>query len=138
MNPRCIYITEFDRQRLEECLAVAGEFQYRDRSDLKKLTEELKRCETVDSKDVSPTVVTMNSRVKLKDLDNGEIMEYTLSFPKEADIEKGRISVTSPIGTAILGYSVGDTIEWMVPAGKRRIMIEELVYQPEAAGDFHL
>ena len=59
-------------------------------------------------------------------------------FPKEADIDRGRLSVISPVGTAILGYTEGDTIEWKVPSGKRRIKIEKVLYQPEAAGDYHL
>ena len=138
MQQRSISITQFDRKRLDELLAVAEEFNYRDRSDLKRLAEELNHGRLVDSRDVSPTVVTMNSRVRLRDLDTNEVMEYTLVFPKDAAIERGRISVISPIGTAILGYSFGDTIEWTVPAGKRRITIEALLYQPEAAGDYHL
>ncbi len=73
-----------------------------------------------------------------EEMRRGETSEYTLVFPKDADIESGRISVMSPIGTAILGYSVGDAIEWTVPAGTRRIRIEAVPYQPEAAGDYHL
>jgi len=138
MQDRSVSITQFDLKRLEELLAVAGEFNYRDRKDLKRLLEELRRGELVDSREVASTVVTMNSRVRLRDLDTDEQMEYTLVFPKDSDIETGRISVMSPIGTAILGYSVGDTIEWTVPAGKRRIKVEALPYQPEAAEDYHL
>ena len=138
MTKRSISITQFDRARLEELLTVAGEFSYRDRNDLQLLAEELRRGRLVASRDVAPTVVTMNSRVRLRDLDTDDQMEYTLVFPKDADIETGKLSVMSPIGTAILGYSVGDEIEWTVPAGKRRIQIEALLYQPEAAGDYHL
>lgn len=138
MERRSISITQFDRKRLAELMAVADEFNYRDRTDLKRLAEELEHGTLVDPKDVAPTVVTMNSRVLLRDLETGETSEYTLVFPKDADIESGRISVMSPIGTAILGYSVGDAIEWTVPAGTRRIRIEAVPYQPEAAGDYHL
>ncbi len=138
MERRSISITQFDRKRLSELMAVADEFNYRDRTDLKRLAEELEHGTLVDSRDVSPTVVTMNSRVLLRDLETGETSEYTLVFPKDADIESGRISVMSPLGTAILGSSVGDTIEWAVPAGTRRIRIEAVPYQPEAAGDYHL
>jgi len=138
MQQRSISITQFDRERLDELLAVAGEFNYRDWGDLNRLAEELRRGQIVGSQTVAPTVVTMNSRVRLRDLDTDEVMQYTLLFPKDSDIETDRISVISPIGTAILGYSVGDTIEWTVPAGKRRIKIEALLYQPEAAGNYHL
>jgi regulator of nucleoside diphosphate kinase len=43
----------------------------------------------------------------------------------------------APIGTAVLGYRLGDTIEWKVPAGLKKFKVEEIVYQPEAAGDYH-
>jgi regulator of nucleoside diphosphate kinase len=59
-------------------------------------------------------------------------------FPSEADSEQGKISVLAPVGTALLGYRVGDTVEWVVPGGLRRLKIERILYQPEAAGDYHL
>jgi regulator of nucleoside diphosphate kinase len=80
----------------------------------------------------------MNSRLRFVDLDDGDFTEVTLVFPAHADIASGKLSILSPIGTALLGYSEGDKIEWNVPAGKRRIQIEKILYQPEAAGDLHL
>lgn len=138
MAERKIHITEFDRARLEELLAVAGEFGGRDRGDLEALAEELGRAEIVSSRAVPADVVTMNSKVVLRDLDNDETMTWVLVFPKDADVDAGRISVLAPMGTSILGYACGDVIEWPVPSGTRRIRIEQVLYQPEAAGDFHL
>jgi regulator of nucleoside diphosphate kinase len=63
-------------------------------------------------------------------------MTIQLVFPGEADYEEGRISTMAPIGTALIGYGAGDTVEWEVPAGIRRLKIEEILYQPEAAGQF--
>lgn len=134
---RTICITEADRKRLKELIGVVREFGSQTRKDLEKLAQELARAEVVDSKDVHPDVVTMNSRVILRDVDTGEEMNYALVFPKDANIETGAISILAPIGTAILGYSKGDIIEWSVPAGIRRIRIEQIVYQPEASGHFH-
>jgi regulator of nucleoside diphosphate kinase len=65
-------------------------------------------------------------------------MTYTLVFPSEADIKQRKISILAPIGTAILGYQVGDTVIWQVPAKQRRIKIHRILYQPEASGDYHL
>ena len=138
MAARVIYITESDFERLEQLLTVAGEPRYPDRADLTQLEEELDRAHIVDSKEIPPSVVTMNSQVKVQDLDTNEHMLFTLVFPKDANIDAGKLSVLSPIGTAILGYSAGDTIEWPVPGGTRRIKIEQILYQPEAAGDYHL
>ncbi|HSV27617.1 MAG TPA: nucleoside diphosphate kinase regulator, partial [Sedimentisphaerales bacterium] len=99
---------------------------------------ELKRAKVVPSTKIPSNVVTMNSKVLLRDMNTLETTEYTLVFPKDANIEAGAISVLAPIGTAILGYREGDSVEWAVPAGVRRIQIEKVLYQPEAAGDYHL
>lgn len=69
---------------------------------------------------------------------SGESNTYSLVFPTEADFAEGKISVLAPIGTAILGYRQGDTIEWPVPSGLCKLKVEEIVYQPEAAGDSDL
>ena len=138
MKERQIYITEFDKSRLEELIAVAEEFGDHSRSDLESLAGELDQAEVVSSQDVPPDVVTMNSKVVLRDLTTSEKMTYVLVFPADANIDEGAISVLAPVGTAILGYAKGDVVEWRVPSGIRRISIEEVIYQPEAAGDFHL
>jgi regulator of nucleoside diphosphate kinase len=138
MKPRNICITANDKTRLEELLGVAKQFSDKAKSDLAGLSQELARAEIVPSNEVPPEVVTMNSRVILQDLDTDEESEYTLVFPKDADVDAGAISVLAPIGTAILGYSKGDAVEWPVPDGIRRIRIKEILYQPESAGHFHL
>ncbi len=133
---RSVFITAFDKTRLEELIAVAGEFGAHRRQDLTTLQAELARATVVDPQEVPPDVVTMNSKVLLRDLDSNDAMRYTLVFPNDADIDIGAISILAPIGTAILGYREGDTVEWTVPSGTRHLKIEKLVYQPEAAGDF--
>lgn len=138
MKGREIFITQNDRDRLEELIDVAEEFDDQNRQDLQGLQEELDRAKIVKPAKVPPGVVTMNSRVLLRDVDTSEEMTYTLVFPKDADIDTGAISVLAPVGTAILGYSEGDVVEWKVPSGRRRISIEKILYQPEAAGDYHL
>ena len=138
MNTKTIYITEFDIERLEELMDGAKKNYLRDIDDLNKLEEELEKFQIVDSREIPPDVVTLNSRVRLRDLDADREMIVTLVFPRSANLAEGRLSVASPIGTAILGYAAGDTIEWQVRAGTKRIRIEEVLYQPEAAGDFHL
>lgn len=138
MSARTIFITEFDKTRLMELLGVAGDFGRRDRKDLDALAEEMKKAQVVASKEIPPDTVTMNSKVVLRDLETNEKMTYVLVFPKDADIDTGRISVLAPVGTSILGYAKGDVVEWAVPSGIRRLRIEKVLYQPEAAGDFHL
>ncbi len=134
-----IYITELDRQRLEKLIELAGELSRRaNHLYLARLEEELERAETVAPERVPADVITMRSRVRLRDLDTGGEMVYTLVFPSEAKFDEGKISVLAPIGTAMLGYRVGSRIEWQVPSGLRRLKVEEILYQPEAAGDYNL
>ncbi len=138
MRKRAIHITDFDMQRLRQLLEGTHIWNRKDRAYLEKLEEELDRAVLVSSKEVPPDVVTMNSRVQLVDLESGEAMEYTLVFPQDADLAQGKISVLAPIGTAMLGYRVGDVFSWQVPSGERRIKVEAILYQPEAAGDYDL
>ena len=138
MKPRKIFITKFDKERLEELISVVDAFGKNGREDLTALKTELSRAKIVPSIKVPSDIITMNTRVILYDMDTSKQMTYTLVFPRDANIDEGKISVLAPLGTAILGYSVGETVEWQVPAGKRHIRIEKILYQPEASGDFHL
>lgn len=135
---RTIYITSFDMLRLEELLEVASDFSARDNKHLDELTRELLRAEVVDSKSIPADVITMNSKVHLLDMDTKEEKTYTLVFPSDANIDENKISILAPIGTAMLGYHIGDTIKWHVPAGIRRLQVTDILYQPESAGDYHL
>ena len=133
-----IYITALDRQRLEKLIEIAEERDGGgDREYLRKLEQELDRAETVATEEVPGDVITMRSRVRLSDLNTNEDVIYTLVFPTEADFSKGKISILAPIGTAMLGYREGSVIEWQVPSGLRRLKVEEILYQPEAAGDYN-
>jgi len=104
---------------------------------LEELDEELDRAESMVPQEIPHDVITMNSRFRLRNTDTDEESEYTLVFPGDADSSKGKISILAPIGTAVLGYKVGDAIEWEVPAGRKQFKVEEIMYQPEAAGDYH-
>ena len=138
MKKRRLYITAFDRKRLMKLIEDNVNYNNPDKNYLKELEKELNQGKIVEPKDIPKDVITMNSMVRLKDLDSGEEMTYTLVFPNMADISNNKISILAPIGTALIGYRVGDIIEWEVPAGLRRLKVEELLYQPEAAGDYHL
>ena len=125
MARKSIIITQYDKTRLKNII----------NDDLRK---ELNRAQVVDPKDIPNDVITMNSKFKLKDLDSGEEMIYTLVFPENADIYKNKISIYAPMGIALIGYRVGDIIKWQVPGGILRIEVLEIIYQPEASGDFNL
>jgi regulator of nucleoside diphosphate kinase len=131
---RLIRVTRADLELLERVIeARRGGFQ-RDQAHLEALEEELDRAEVVNAAEIPPDVVTMRSRVRVKDLRNGEETVYTLVFPGEANVSLGRLSILAPIGTALLGYRQGDVVEWPVPGGTRRLQVAEVLYPPEAAG----
>jgi regulator of nucleoside diphosphate kinase len=132
-----IRVTRFDKTRLMDLLRSL-DAAHENRDDIEELERELARGTEVESTEVEPDVVTMNSTVRVTDLDTNTSHLYSIVFPADADFEKGRISILSPLGTALLGYRAGDVVTWEMPRGTRRLRIEELVYQPEAAGDFHL
>ncbi|MGV8084142.1 MAG: nucleoside diphosphate kinase regulator [Coriobacteriia bacterium] len=136
MDSRRLIITKYDRDRL--VALIHGLEGPKARQDLKTLLGELNRAQIVAPEEVPADVVTMNSKVTLVDAETSERMGVTLVFPPDADAAAGRISVLAPIGTAIIGYREGDTIEWPVPSGLRRLRIEKVDYQPEASGDMTL
>jgi len=133
-NNRTIYITAADMAKLRALVAN----QKNSREDLKTLSAELDRAQVVVPKEVPRDVITMNSKAQLRELLTNDVMTYTLVFPDLADYEARRISVLAPIGTAMLGQREGDEFEWRVPAGPVRLRVEKVIYQPEAAGHFHL
>ncbi len=135
---RQIFITEVDKNRLQKLIDEVKEFTPGNKGYLENLERELSRALVVDSKMVPPDVITMNSKVVLKDLESGEEMTYTLVYPADAELLEDKVSVMAPIGTAILGYSVGNVIDWEVPGGMVQLRVESILYQPEAAGDLDL
>jgi regulator of nucleoside diphosphate kinase len=90
---------------------------------LQRLRRELARAVVLEPALIPPTVVGLNSRVRLQDLDTREIEEYTLVSPDKADADQGRLSLLAPIGAALLGYREGDEIEWPTPGGVRRLQL---------------
>jgi regulator of nucleoside diphosphate kinase len=134
MSDRNIYVTSDDRKRLQALLSRPTDAM--DRDDVSDLVAEVQRAVVVPASEIPPDVITMNSRARLLDLDQLTTLELTVVYPEDADFAEGRISVVAPIGAAMLGYRVGDEIEWVVPSGPRRLRVEAILYQPEAAGDF--
>lgn len=128
-----ITLSSRDFDRLDAMLRQAP-----DTAVLEGLRAELERATVVEPGDLPKGVVSMNSVVRLADVDDGEEMTLTLVYPRDAG-KAGTVSVFAPVGSALLGLSVGQQIDWPMP-GKhsRRLRVLEVEYQPEAAGDFHL
>jgi regulator of nucleoside diphosphate kinase len=137
MNGKTAVITEADFDKLSGLVrSRQGRASYGPL--VTALEQELGRREVVAPMQVAKGVITMNSRVRVCDLESNERETYTLVYPQEANIDEGFLSVLAPLGTALLGAKVGDEVEVSAPAGLRRIKVERILYQPEAAGDYHL
>jgi regulator of nucleoside diphosphate kinase len=122
-----ITITETDALRLRRLLDSRAAHQETDAESLRRLERELDRARTVPRSELPADVIAMNSTVELEDLEDGEVLTFTLVYPENADAASGRISVLAPLGMAMLGYRVGDEFEWPVPSGMLRVRVRRLV-----------
>ena len=133
-RPPHVVLTQVDYARLVRLLETIG-----DRDDLAALGEEVDRAEVAPAGAVPNTLVTMNSTMRFRDETTLKESELTLVYPGDADVKKNRVSVLAPIGSALIGLSVGDTIDWALPFGRKTTLrVIDVVYQPEAAGHTHL
>lgn len=130
-----ITVTQLDYMRLSRLIKESAGDRTIDPRNLVFLEQEIERAKKVAPKKIARNLVTMKSEVKVVDLDSGRPMTLKLVYPDKAEFRKGLISIFSPLGCAMLGYKVGDEIQFEVPAGKKQVRIEELIYQPEAAGE---
>lgn len=137
-RPRGFFVTSFDTSRLKELIAVARAFgSDENAAHLDVLETALANSKVVEPVAVPRDVITMNSRIELRRLPSAEPLIVTLVFPSDADADEGNQSILSPLGTALLGRRVGDTVEVDFGNSGSRFEVAELLYQPEAAGDFH-
>lgn len=122
-----IVISSEDYRRLS---ALLDDMPGNDATDL--LTNELERAEIVEPKHMPPNVATMHSTVTFTVLATQKTFTYTLVYPREADGADDKLSILTPVGSALLGLSVGQEIEWPLAAGKTtRVRIDVIVYQPK-------
>lgn len=139
-----VLLTEHDAERLRAALARA-ELEPRAPGDgsageaLELLAGALERAVIVPPDRIPADVVTMRSRLVLKDIESGRRREVVLVYPEEERPHGGHLSVLSPMGVALLGLSAGAVIAWKLPSGRTAVLrVESVRYQPEAAEEFHL
>lgn len=132
MKERAILITSSDMSRLRRLLESARNLFRHDRPYLEVLNQELEAAKVIESDCIPRDLVTLNSRVHIRDLDTGKQMVCTVVFPKDSYVSADRLSVLAPIGTAVLGRRVGDIFECRVPAGVRRLKLEGIESEARA------
>ncbi len=131
MKPNLI-VSSLDAERLEILLDALPSAEAAAHDGL---LDELGRAEIVAPQDMPPGVVTMNSTVRFQIDAPREELRLTLVYPRDLDATPDAISILTPIGTALLGLSVDDAIDWPRPDGQlARVRILEVLYQPESAG----
>lgn len=129
-----ITLSSRDLDRIEDLLDSIPASEFPGKAALQA---ELARAEVIEPEEVPPTLVTMNSTVRFAIVDTGEEFRMTLVYPKDAN-GPDRVSVLAPVGSALLGLSVGDELDWPRPGGQvMTVRVLEILYQPEAAGELH-
>jgi regulator of nucleoside diphosphate kinase len=133
-----ILVTEFDLERLESLLDMCWGSSSFDEENLECLQKKIFNCIVVPPEFIPNNIITMNSTFTVENEVTKEQKTYTLVFPEDADIKGNKISILAPIGIAILGHKVGESIEWIAPSGVKEMEIIEIHYQPETCGRFNL
>lgn len=130
-----ITLSSLDLERIEALLAALPASVFPGKAELQA---ELDRADVVEPQDIPPTVVTMNSTVRFAIAETGKEFCLTLVYPRDMDGSADRLSILAPVGAALLGLSVGDELTWPGPGGKTMtVRVQEVVYQPERAGELH-
>ena len=130
-------ITVNDYQRLMGLVALAS-LKTKMPVVTDRLVKRLDTAKRLSQQEIAKNVITMNSRVRLKDLTNKREAEITITYPQDAEPRERRVSVFSEIGLALLGRKENDIVSWRIPTGTGQFQVEKVVYQPEAAGDYFL
>lgn len=130
-----IIINRLDAERLQRLIDEADEH---DVAVVRSLEEELARGEVVDPQEIPEDVVSMCSQVQFTDLARDRQIIRTLVYPHALATTEDGVSVMAPVGAALIGLRIGDTIDWPLPGGREaRLRIDAILWQPEREGQFH-
>lgn len=129
-----ITVTRLDMQRLEQMLDNLDVYD----AAAEALEAELARANFVGHTEIANDIVTMNSKAHFHEKTSAADYQLTLTYPEQGGVE-GNVSILAPIGMALLGLRVGQSIDWQTPKGKNlQLTLNKVEYQPEAQGDFTL
>lgn len=129
-----ITMSSLDWERLDQLLANPA---YSRLPGVDALESEMNRANVVEPTEMPPEVVTMNSTVAFIDDKTGKEFQMTLVYP-DAVTGSETVSIFAPVGSALLGLSVGQSIVWQIPGGRElNLRVLKVVQQPEAMGEYH-
>lgn len=132
-----LIISNLDYSRIKERLFLSRE-KYQQEPVAEKIMRGFENARIIEPSEIPEDVVTVHSKVLVRDMKHNKTYTIQLVYPEDADREKNRISVFTSIARAILGKKVGDIVTWNSRNGDIRIRVEYIIYQPEAFGDYHL
>ncbi len=133
-----IIVNRLDYARIKKCINDAKQLKSITSIEADNLLKELDSAKIMEPESIPSNVVTMNSIAKITFLNNNKQVQFQIVYPDKANLKENKISIFSPIATSLIGYKVNDEIEWIVPGGLTKIRIDEIIYQPEATGDYEL
>lgn len=122
-----ITIRDSDYRRLQAAI------EHHEGPQADALDEELARADTVSDDEFPDGIVNMHSRVTFEDTDTGQETTVTLVYPQEADVDRMRVSVLTPVGSALIGLAVGGEIKWPLPSGRVRHLRVKSVVQGDGS-----
>ena len=130
-----ITLSSLDVDRIEALLAALPSSAFPGKDGLQA---EIDRADIVAPKEMPPSVVTMNSTVQFSIVETGKEFVLSLVYPRDMDGSADKISILAPVGSALLGLSIGDELGWPGPGGKpMTVRVKQIMYQPESAGELH-
>ncbi len=133
-----IILSKIDFSRIHKSIHDARQMNTIGKNEAENLLNELISAKVVSPDEIPADVVTMNSIVKISFMNTNKTLQLQIVYPDRANMKENKISIFSPVATALIGYRVADEIEWIIPSGLTKLRIDEIIYQPEAAGDFDL
>lgn len=133
MTEELLLVTEKDYLRLKSLIEGKGP------EEIENLEIELDRAQLLADNEVPSDLVTMNSIFRFENMSENKQMIMSIVYPQESNAQENKVSILAPLGSALLGLRVGQEINWQFPDGKtKKLKVLEILYQPEANGDWHL
>jgi len=107
---------------------------FRSDKEVTMLQEELNKATVIDDRQVSEEIVRLNSHVKIRDEKSGKTSMFQIVLPQNANLKERKVSVLAPMSIALLGFKEGDSFDWEMPGGLKRILIVSVRnYEPDLA-----
>ena len=134
MQHQAVLVTDFDIRLFNSLVEGPRSRDHNEAGSVESLDRHLDKAEIFPADRIGPSVVTMNSEVRVRDLETHETMVFFVVFPRAVDSATGKNSVFAPLGMALLARREGDQVTCQTPGGLRRLRQDRILYQREREG----